>query len=155
MQEVLLSVFCIFTQFVHLVSSIKSPLFDHHLWNSLQVFKLKISTIMSDECYKHAKKWCWTKLYGLNPLYPTETWITSSCARIWFFHSWTCLFFRMHHHFNFTWSNLEVFYSNSTSNPFLLVVTHLPIPTTSSPWTLTLSQLTTFAKIDNVRLVTS
>jgi hypothetical protein len=39
---------------------------------------LGVPTTTLDKGCKCANRWCWTKLYGPNPFYPTRTWVKSS-----------------------------------------------------------------------------
>jgi hypothetical protein len=136
MQEVLLGVFSILTQCIHLASSIKSPLFDHqffHLWSLLQVFCLGIPTTMSDEGCKMPRN-------GVGPSSIIQIPFTQPRHELRV-HVQESDFSIQGHAIFFAWTTtlisldrtLKFFYSNSTSNPFSLVVIPLPIPTTSSP----------------------
>jgi len=40
-------------------------------------FSLGVPTNTLDKGCKCTNRWCWTGLYSPNPLYPTETWVTS------------------------------------------------------------------------------
>jgi hypothetical protein len=42
---------------------------------------LEVPITTLNEGYEHANKWCWTRFYNLNLIYPNTTWVMSSCAR--------------------------------------------------------------------------
>jgi hypothetical protein len=135
MHEVLIDVFSIFIQCVHLDPSIKSPLFNHHFFHLWDSFRVSVQELRPS---------CWLRVanaptYGValgsiiqKPFIQLGHESQVHAKEIWLPHSWTGHFFCTHHHPNLTYQTFKFFVLNSIPNPFPLIAILLFIPTTNS-----------------------